>query len=49
MSLPQGEAFALLDGGELYKIRVPLMEDGAGSAPLSARRGQGRIASGERR
>jgi len=37
-----------LDGGELYKIPVPLMENGADSAPLSARCGQGRITSGER-
>jgi len=35
------------DGGELYKIRVPLMEDGADSAPLSARCGQERATSGE--
>jgi len=35
------------DGGELYKIRVPLMEDGTDSAPLSARCGQERINSGE--
>ncbi len=26
MSLPRGEAFALLDGGKLYKIRIPLIE-----------------------
>jgi len=37
-----------LDGGELYKIRVPLMENGADSATLSARCGQAGITSGER-
>jgi conjugative coupling factor TraD (TOL family) len=27
ISLPKGQAFALLEGGQLYKIRLPLLED----------------------
>ena len=27
MSLPKGEAFALLSGGSLYKLRIPLLAD----------------------
>ncbi|MCI0400373.1 MAG: hypothetical protein L0Z68_03600 [Gammaproteobacteria bacterium] len=27
ISLPKGQAFALLEGGELYKLRLPLIED----------------------
>ncbi len=27
ISLPKGQAFALLEGGQLYKLRQPLIED----------------------
>ena len=27
ISLPKGQAFALLEGGQLYKLRLPLLED----------------------
>ena len=32
MSLPKGQAFALLEGGQLWKIRMPLPEDAADQA-----------------
>lgn len=31
MALPRGEAFALLDGGRLHKVRVPLLDDDGGA------------------
>ena len=27
MRLPKGEAFALIDGGDIWKIRIPLIRD----------------------
>lgn len=33
MDLPKGEAFGLLDGGRLYKIRIPLLEPPPVDAP----------------
>ncbi|MGH2708995.1 MAG: type IV conjugative transfer system coupling protein TraD, partial [Actinomycetota bacterium] len=32
ISLPKGQAFALLEGGQLYKLRLPLIEDPNDSA-----------------
>lgn len=37
MSLPKGQAFMLINGGELYKIRIPLPEDEAISIPATLR------------
>jgi conjugative coupling factor TraD (TOL family) len=37
MSLPKGQAFMLVNGGELYKIRIPLPEDDHVSIPETLR------------
>lgn len=37
MSLPKGQAFMLVSGGELYKIRIPLPEDEHISIPETPR------------
>jgi len=37
MSLPKGQAFMLVNGGELYKIRIPLPEDEHISIPETPR------------
>ena len=32
VNLPKGQAFALIDGGQLYKIRMPLPSSGSDPA-----------------
>lgn len=38
MSLPKGQAFMLINGGELYKVRIPLPEDEPVSIPETLRK-----------
>ena len=40
ITLPKGQAFALLEGGQLWKIRMPLPADGYGYAGNTDRDGQ---------
>jgi hypothetical protein len=35
MQLPKGQAFCLLDGGQLYKLRFPLPKNDMASMPDS--------------
>jgi len=37
MSLPKGQAFALMNGGDLYKLRIPLPADPPDSIPETLR------------
>jgi len=37
MSLPKGQAFALMNGGDLYKLRIPLPSDKPDSIPETLR------------
>jgi len=38
MSLPKGQAFALINGGELYKLRIPLRKPSNISMPETMRK-----------
>jgi len=35
MQLPKGQAFCLLDGGQLYKVRFPLPKNDMATMPES--------------